>query len=147
MTSIYQGDPLLSSSGSGLTITVLGGQPKMDNGLINAVLLTLFHDPWFMNAVIEDELQHIGSEFTSYLASNPITVSNLSTARSIAFKSLQWLLADQVASEIDVRLRNPNGTVVQVLVLIKPPGKTAIVILASKYGLNWKIQLDGTTKL
>jgi phage gp46-like protein len=146
MTSIYQGDPLLSNSGSGLTITVKGGQPKLDNGLTNAVLLSLFHDPWFMNSVIEDELQHIGSDFTSYIASNPITVSNLNTARSIAIKSLQWLIDDHAASEIDVRLRNPNGSIIQVLVLVKPPGKTAIAILATKYGLNWKIQLSETTK-
>jgi hypothetical protein len=52
MTSIYQGDPLLSTSGDGLTITFTGGQPKLDNGLTNAVLLSLFHKPWFMNVVM-----------------------------------------------------------------------------------------------
>jgi phage gp46-like protein len=72
---------------------------------------------------------------------NPITIANLNTARGIALKSLQWLIDDNAASEIDVRLRNPNGTVIQTLVMVKPPGKTAIAILATKYGLNWKIQL------
>jgi phage gp46-like protein len=139
--SIYQGDLLLSTSGDGLTVTFTGGQPKLDNGLTNSVILSLFHDPWFMNAVIEDELEHIGSAFTSYLAKNPITVSNLNTARDIALKSLQWLIDDNAASEIDVRVRNPNGTIIQVLVMVRPPGETAIAILATKYGLNWKIQL------
>lgn len=142
MTSIYQGDLLLSSDGDGVTVTFKGGQPTLDSGITNSVILSLFFKSWFMNATIEDELEHIGSEFTNYLVNNPITVSNLNTARNIALKSLSWLTSENIASEVDVRLRNPNGSIVQVLVLIKPPGKTVIAILATKYGLNWKIQLD-----
>jgi len=147
MTSIYQGDPLLNSNGNGLDIIVLGGQPKLDNGLTNSVILSLFCEPWFMNVIMEEDIEHVGSEFIGFLQTNPITISNLNKARSIALKDLQWMIDEKLVSEVDVRLKNPNGTVIQVLILIKPPGKTAIAILATKYGLNWKIQLEEVTKL
>lgn len=147
MTSIYQGDPLISVSGSGMDLTFLGGQPKLDNGLTNSVILSLFPEPWFMNAVIEEDVQHIGSDFISFLNDNPITVSNLNKARSIGLKALQWMIDENIASGVDVRLRNPEGKTIQALILVKPPGKTAIAILATKYGLNWKIQLSEVTKL
>lgn len=147
MSTRYSGDPLLSNNGNGITITFKGGQPILDPGIYNAIVLSLFFKPWFMNAVIEDSLEHIGSEFTSYLVNNTITIGTLNTARNIALKSLSWLISENIASEVDVRLRNPNGSVIQVLVLIKPPGKTVIAILATKYGLNWKIQLDSTSRL
>ena len=142
MASIYQGDPLIRINGNGMDITVLGGQPKMDNGLVNSVILSLFPKPWFMNAIIENEIEHVGSNFVSFINDNPITISNLNKARSIGLDSLQWMIEETLVSEIDIRLRNPEGKQVQVLILIKPPGKTAIAILATKYGLNWKIQLN-----
>lgn len=147
MSIRYSGDPLLSNNGNGITITFKGGQPVLDPGIYNAVVLSLFFKPWFMNSVIEDSLEHIGSEFTSYLISNAINVATLNTARNIALKSLSWLISENIASEVDVRLRNPNGSIIQVLVLVKPPGKTIIAILATKYGLNWKLQLDSTSRL
>lgn len=147
MSTRYSGDPLLSNNGNGITITFKGGQPALDPGIYNAVILSLFFKPWFMNSVIEDALEHIGSDFTTYLINNAISVTTLNTARNIALKSLSWLISENIASEVDVRLRNPNGSVIQVLVLIKPPGKTIIAILATKYGLNWKIQLDSTSRL
>jgi len=147
MSIRYSGDPLLSNNGNGITITFKGGQPVLDSGIYNAIILSLFFKPWFMNSVIEDSLEHIGSEFTSYLVNNTITIGTLNTARNIALKSLSWLISENIASEVDVRLRNPNGSVIQVLVLIKPPGKTIIAILATKYGLNWKLQLDSTSRL
>lgn len=146
MTSIYQGDLLLSCTCEGLTVTFKGGQPILDNGLTNSVILSLFSDEWFANSIIDDPNKHIGSDFISYIVSNPITVANLNTARSIALKSLQWMLDEKIASEIDVRLQNPNGSLIQVLVLIKPPGETIIAILATKYGLNWKLQFEKVAK-
>lgn len=145
--SRYYGDLLLSNTGDGITVTFKGGQPVLDSGIINSVILSLFFKSWFMNAIIEDTLEHVGSEFTTYIINNAISVSTLNTARNIALKSLSWLISENIASEVDVRLRNPNGSVIQVLVLIKPPGKTVIAILATKYGLNWKIQLDSTSSI
>jgi len=139
--SIYQGDPKLSSDGNGLTLTFKGGQPEMDKGLINAILNTLFYDPWFVNYTQSDDLYHIGCGFNEALK-KPITVANLELARSVALKALQWLIDEGAASEIDVRLRNPVSNQVQVLVMIKPPAQSAIVLLATKYGLNWKYQLS-----
>lgn len=147
MTSIYQGDLLLSNTGNGITVTFKGGQPKLDNGLINSVLLSLFYKPWFANLIIEDENEHIGSDFILFINNNPITVSNLNKARSVGLKALQWMIDENLASEVDIRLQNPNGSVVKVLVLIKPPAKTLVAILATKYGLNWKLQIEEVTSL
>lgn len=146
MTSIYQGDPLLSNTSNGMTLTFTGGQPKLDNGLTNSVLFSLFYKPWFANSIIEDDNEHIGSAFIEFIVKNPITVSNLNKARSIGLKSLQWMIDEKLASEVDIRLQNPNGSIVQVLVLIKPPAKTLIAILATKYGLNWKLQIESVVK-
>lgn len=145
--SFYQGDLLLSNNGNGLTITFTGGQPKLDNGLTNSVLLSLFHKPWFANNIISDDKEHIGSEFISFIVNNPVTISNLNKARSIGLKSLQWMIDNNLASEVDIRLQNPNGSIVQCLVLIKPPADTLIAILATKYGLNWKIQIEEATRI
>lgn len=141
MTSIYQGDPRQDITRDGLTLSFVDGQCKMDKGLVNAVINTLFYDPWFLNIEITDDVYHIGSDFLKYVQ-RPITIANLALARAAGLKALQWMITAGVASEIDVRLRNPSGSIVEVLVLIKPPAKTKIALLATRYGLNWEFQID-----
>ena len=141
MTSIYQGDPRQSITRDGLTLSFVDGQCKMDKGLVNAVINTLLYNPWFLNAEITDDIYYIGSDFLKYVQ-RPITVANLALARAAGLKALQWMITAGMASEIDVRLRNPSGSIVEVLVLIKPPAKTRIALFATKYGLNWKFQID-----
>lgn len=140
ITSIFQGDLALTVSVEGLTLTFRGGQPVLDRGLTNAVLQSLFFDPWFVNSIMDDSLYHIGSEFLQALQ-KPITVSNLSVARTIGLKALQWLIDEKAAAEIDVRIQNREGQTLQVLVMIKPPALPPIVLFATGYGLNWTYQI------
>ena len=74
MTDIYQGDPRLFLDSDGSFLKFTGGQPVMDRGLENIVLISLFTRPgWPGNVLFQDENQKIGSDFLD-IANQSITL-------------------------------------------------------------------------
>jgi len=52
------------------------------------------------------------------------------------------MIDEGLASSVLVSARNPSGNKVDVGLLIQPPGKDLVALLATKHGSNWIAQLQ-----
>lgn len=133
----FEGDPRLILTVNGSTLKFVGGQPVMDRGLENLVLISLFTTPgWAGNTLFRDVNQKIGSNF-EIAANQPITLQSLNDIRDAAEKALN----DPVFGKVTVAVGNPNGYRVDVNIIIEPPGEDIQKLLVSKNGINWQSQI------
>ncbi|NIP56134.1 hypothetical protein GWN42_31340 [candidate division KSB1 bacterium] len=139
---MFSGDPYIKISENGASIVVKGGQPVMDEGFENAVNISLFTLPgWFGNIFAENETERIGSEFTS-TATGTITRTTLNDTRDLAQQELSWMIEQNIASEIDVNVSNPNSKNIQVEERIKRPSGDVETLRQTRYGQNWISQSE-----
>jgi phage gp46-like protein len=137
-----QGDPKIKIDKDGADLVFRGGQPIMDSGLENAVLISLFSGAqWFGNAFSLPS-SRIESRFYA-LSLKPITVSRLAELERAAKADLKGLVSAGAIADPFVRASNPSGDRIIVELTISPPGAEAETILLSRYGGNWSVQ---TTK-
>ena len=137
-----QGDPKIKIDEDGADLVFRGGQPIMDSGLENAVLISLFSgSEWFGNAFSLPS-SRIESRFYA-LSLKPITVSRLAELERAAKADLKGLVSAGAIADPFVRASNPSGDRIIVELTISPPGAEAETILLSRYGGNWSVQ---TTK-
>ena len=136
MTDFYDGDPALCLDENGSRLVFTGGQPAMDPGLVNMVLISLFTAPgWAGNDLFDDPEKKIGSDFLS-AAQQPITLTALNDIRDAAQKALE----SDILGKVTITVTNPNGFRIDVLIKIEPPGADTGVLIISKNGLNWQAQ-------
>jgi phage gp46-like protein len=143
----YQGDPRLFLDGEGSFLIWRGGQCVMDQGLENAVDISLFTrlDPktsplgWAGNYLIDDIKQHVGSRFEE-VADRPITFSGLTDISNAAKLALDWLITAGLAKEITVETTNPRYEWRRVAVRITRPDLTDKEIVLLRNGQNWIYQ-------
>jgi len=134
--NIYQGDPALVLGENGSRLVFKGGQPVMDQGLENLVLISLFTKPgWIGNTLFQDPAQQIGSDFLD-AANQSITVSSLNDMIQAAKRALD----DPVFGTVTVNVSNPNSYRLNFAIRIEPPGQDAMDLLLEKNGLNWIFQ-------
>jgi len=140
MTDLYQGDPRLVLGNDGVDLPFRGGQPIMDQGWENAVLISLFtREGFYGNIFAETDSQRIGARFEDELE-KPLTVAQITKIQDAGQKALQWLIDDGYASRIIVQPTNPTSYRVEVFVLIEPQGQDIQILLLKKNGLNWIAQ-------
>lgn len=142
MTDRFQGDPRIILTPDGSTLKFKGGQPVMDAGLENYVLIALFtHPGWCGNVLFDNPSQKIGSDFeeTNEL---PITISNNEIVREAAIRALGNMQTDGLAESVVVEVTNPFGSARQTKILITPPGGNVRELLLTKNGLNWLAQAN-----
>jgi phage gp46-like protein len=137
----FQGDPAIQITKDGANLPFLGGQPIVDAGLENAVLISLFtKNGWPGNVLFsEKESTQIGSDFET-VASQPITVTSLNSIRQEALNALNWMIKNNLAQTIECVVTNPNGNIILVKILIKPPGEDALELNLTRNGINWQFQ-------
>jgi hypothetical protein len=134
--NIFEGDPKLTLGPDGATITYIGGQPIMDQGINNLVLISLFTRPgWSGNLFLKDVNEKIGSDFLD-ACSKPITLSSLNDIRQAA----ELALKNPALGDVKVTVLNPVSTRLDIKILISPPGKNYSELLLQKNGLNWLMQ-------
>jgi phage gp46-like protein len=137
----FQGDPRLVIDDDGSTISVKGGQPVMDQGLENVPLIDLFTAPdWWGNALFQNTTQQIGSDFEE-VAREAATLQGLNNTEAAAKRATQHMVDEGLASDVQVSARNPSGGRVEIGLLIQPPGRDLLALLATKHGSNWTAQL------
>lgn len=135
MSDIFQGDPRLFLNADGSSLIFRGGQPIMDKGLENFVLISLFTKKgWFGNSIVR-ERYHIGSDFEEAL-NQPITIDSFNNIRIAAEKALDH----PSIGKITVNVSNPINFRLDVLIRIEPPGQPEENFLLTKDGLNWFFQ-------
>ncbi len=139
--SIYQGDPALFLSENGANIKFTGGQPRMDQGFHNAVLISLLTKPgWWGNALVNEESKKIGSDYIDSLK-QAITLTSINDVRDKSEKAIKWMTDKGIANS-EVTVNNPSGSRTDTLVFLQPPGQDIQSIKLSSNGLNWKAQAE-----
>lgn len=140
--SIYQGDPALKIDKEGSTLKFIEGQPVMDGGFENAVLISLFTKrSWPGNILFNQESQKIGSDFEESMK-KPINLEGLNNRRDAAEKSLQWAIDKRLFKEVIVNVTNPNGNTILVNIRITPPNGSEVSLTLQNAGANWRIQRE-----
>lgn len=136
MTDIYQGDPRLFLSADGAYLNFTGGQPTLDRGLENLVLISLFtRSGWAGNILFQDENQKAGSDFEE-ISNQPITLQMINDLRNAAERALD----NPAFGNVDVEISNPNSYRLEVKITLQPPGQDIKTLLITKNGLNWIAQ-------
>jgi phage gp46-like protein len=134
-----QGDPKIKIDVDGADLVFRGGQPVMDSGLENAVLISLFSEAvWFGNAFASPS-SRIESRFYT-LSLKSITASRLAELERAVKADLKSLVSQGVIAEPVVRASNPSGDRIVVQITVSPPGAKVETILLSRYGGNWAVQ-------
>ena len=120
---LFQGDPRLVLTPDGVDLEYQGGQPVMDQGVENHVLISLFTraeapdtgEPWCGNA-FQPSASKLGSDFEAR-ASQPITLAGLALVERAAASALSSPLfgaatvavTNPVADYLDVRIQAGAG--------------------------------------
>lgn len=135
-TSRFQGDPAVNIDDGGAKIYFRGGQPEMDHGLHNAVLISLFTKPgWWGNVLESEESKKIGS--TVEEPRTIIDIQTLNDYEDAINLALQWMIDVNLASRIDITVTNPYLNQIQAEINIHPPGQDIETFIFLKYGTNW----------
>ena len=97
MVDRFTGDPALFIDENKTYLIVRGGQPLMDAGIYNAVIISLFTrfeadgKPWPGNLLFDTEAQQVGSDF-ELACQQPLTIAAFNDIRDAAEKALAWML-------------------------------------------------------
>jgi phage gp46-like protein len=135
----FQGDPAVKLTENGASMTFKGGQPIMDQGVHNSVLISLFTKPgWWGNSLMRKESQKIGSNFERQRTI--IDIKTINETTDDATLALKWMKDTNLASKIDITVTNPNLNNLKTKILITPPSGTAAEFLLQKNGIRWIMQ-------
>lgn len=138
MAYSLEGDPRLILTVEGSKLNFVGGQPTMDQGLENMVLISLFTSPgWPGNVLFDNPNERIGSDFEQS-AMAAINLDTLNRIRNAAERAL----SNPVFGEVTVEVTNPTSNRIDVYILIKPPGADISALLLQRNGLNWVAQFE-----
>lgn len=127
----YDGDPKITGAGD-YDLEIVDGQPIMDEGLENAVTLSLFcSSDWWGNAIAGD-VGATGSVFESLL-SRTLTNKTRQDAEAVARSALAWLVDQGIAESVDAVATVPAIGMLGLTITIKQPSRT----ISFRYSINW----------
>ncbi|MCK5644064.1 MAG: hypothetical protein KAJ19_24915, partial [Gammaproteobacteria bacterium] len=139
----FQGDPYLYITENGSTIKVVGGQPIMDTGIENHIMISLFTRPgWWGNVLTDKKDEKIGSNFEEE-ASKAVTLTSLNRVRQAALSALD----SPLFGSVDVEVNNPSFSTLKVVITVHPPTDDAKQLTLIKNGINWILQTKEPTYL
>jgi phage gp46-like protein len=135
-TDIFSGDPLMTLGLDGSALHFVGGQPIMDQGFENQVVIALFtEEGWEGNEFIPDPDKKVGSGFLA-ATRKPITLTSLSNTEKEAVLALK----SPAFGRVTATASNPTSNSLRVEILIQPPGQDSKIIVLTRNGLNWQAQ-------
>lgn len=138
----FSGDPAFKIDKNGSTLVFREGQPVMDQGFENAVLISLLTERnWPGNALLRNESNKIGSDVQK---SNklPINRDGLNKRSDAITKALQWAKTDGLFKDVIVSVTNPSGSIILANIRIIPPNGEAVNLTLENFGLNWRMQKE-----
>lgn len=136
-----QGDTKIFMLPGGIEIIYDGGQPIMDSGLENSVLIYLFTERgWPMNKILPLSEQ-IGSDFISECRKS-INITQLRKIEIVATQALKPFETIGFGKIRDLSVKMITGNQIFLSFVVDPPGANAIEIQLSGYGANWKMQAE-----
>lgn len=140
MITLFTGDPRIFINKNGASLKFIGGQPIMDAGLENAIIISLFTKKGYWGNLLElDSNKQIGSDFEE-TANLPITIGNLNKLQRVTEFTLKWLIDLGIAQSVVVNVSNTSGYKKDIEILINSGGITKILLSSS--GKNWIFQAE-----
>jgi len=132
----FSGDPRLTLTPAGADLDFRGGQPIMDAGLENQILISLFTgEGWCGNVFLPPE-SRIGSDFEA-TARGTLTLAALADIANAAERAL----ASDYFPDLKVEVRNTVANHLDITITLGP-GK---VLTLNRKGLKWQAQASGRT--
>ena len=132
----YDGDVRLTPTADGGDITLLGGQPDMDQGLETAVYISLFSGPAWWGNLAGTLDERAVSDFESLL-SMTLTNQTRLDAEEYARQALAWMTRSGIAAKVSVAATLPALGWLVLAVTIEQPGTDPVVL---RYQINWAAQ-------
>jgi hypothetical protein len=135
MTDIFSGDLKLYLTPDGADMKFINGQPIMEKGVENEVLISLFTRPgWTGNIFMQPE-QRIGSDFEAACDGGNITLEKLQDIQDAAAAALSGRDIKQASADV----RNPRNNDLDITVDGAPGGSLSL----NRTGLLWTAQREG----
>ena len=127
------GDPRLIETGAGADLNIVNGQPEMDEGLENAVHLSLFSaSSWWGNIIAADQSDRYESKLES-LFRRTLTNQTRLDAEKYAADALAWMKTVGAVAKI-----TPTAVILGVNLLglhieLTEPARVYTI----RYSINW----------
>lgn len=132
----FQGDPAIKITEQGATMKFISGQPIMDQGLENYVIISLFTKKgWWGNVLFKDENQKIGSDFER--ERTIVDIQTINDVNDDADVALQPMKNTNLSSKNEITVTNPYTDQIWTDIKIYPPGRDVQELLFFKNGVNW----------
>jgi len=136
MYNRFSGDPAIQITENGATMKFIGGQPVMDQGLENAVQISLFTKlGYWGNALVNEESKKIGSKYQR--ERTIIDVDTVNEVSEDASNALKWMSDTNLLSDININTTNPAGNQLSTSIELFPPGQDSYNFIFTKNGLSW----------
>jgi phage gp46-like protein len=136
MSDRFQGDPAVKITADGAKMYFIDGQPIMDQGIENAVQISLYTKPgWWGNALIREVDKKIGSNHEQQRTI--IDVDTITDITNDARDALKWMYNVKLASNIEITVTNPDQNHIQEYIRIYPPGQDIRELLFFSNGILW----------
>jgi len=133
MTDQFGGDPFITIGADGADYIIRGGQPVMDQGLVNHVNMCLLTEPgWWGNDIEPVAERKVGSKFI-VAAREPITRQSLLDTNKAAIQDVQ---GDEF-SDVQAQTTNPITQQVRLEMLLRPPSNDLQTLVLQRVGQNW----------
>jgi len=135
-----QGDAKIYLLPSGHEIIYTSGQPEMDSGLANSIIIYLFTEKgWALNNILPED-QQIGSGFLE-ACRQPITIDQIREIEIEAEAALAPVDNLGYGKIVDLSVRMKTGHQIYLTFSIDPPGGDRASFELSGYAENWRLQL------
>jgi phage gp46-like protein len=105
----------------------------LTNGLFTACYISLFSEPYWGNSIMPTDSRLVSQ--LSQLFERPISSSTRNIAIRTTERALNWLLENDIASEIQVDCEIQNVSSIYIVVRITEPDEN---IQEFGYKLNWR---------
>lgn len=129
----FDGDPFITISADGADMIYKGGQPVMDQGLVNHVNFGWGTQPgWWGNDIEPVAERKLGGKFLS-AAKEPITRESLIDTG----KALENDLKGDEFSAVTANITNPSQNNIRAEVLLQPPSNVFEILILDRVGQNW----------
>jgi len=133
MTDQFDGDPFVTIGADGADYIIKGGQPVMDQGLVNHVNMCLLTEPgWWGNDIEPVAERKIESKFI-VKSREPITRQSLLDTNKAAIQDVQ---GDEF-SDVQASTTNPVTQNIRLEMLLVPPSNKVQELVLLRSGQNW----------
>jgi phage gp46-like protein len=134
----FQGDIAVKITESGAKMKFINGQPVTDQGLENAVLISLFTKRGYWgNSLISEESKKIGSDVEVTALEPIVSIQSVNNMTDAIDKALSWMTDTKLSQENEITVTNPSSNNLRATIKITPPGRDSQTLLFLKNGINW----------